>query len=175
MATKSYTDAQRGKALALYRDKGPREAARRTKIPARTISRWARSANVSTDVVAKTAEATEAAKARNAELRENLRGKLLEKALDCLERMDRRHMEIRILKSGGKNGASKAVQVELPAPTAAGVQAYATATAILLDKYRLEVGEATGRDEVLIDDPKAELSRRLAQRAQRRRAGKGAR
>ena len=73
-----YTPAQRRAALDLYVEHGPRDTARRTGIPSRTISRWAAEAGVSTDVTAKTAEATEQASLSVARRKLDLAGQLLD-------------------------------------------------------------------------------------------------
>ena len=83
--------------------------------------------------------ALEASRARQTRLREEVRELLLVKAKDALERMDQPHIEFK-----GKD----ATQVTYPKAPASAFQSYATSAAILLDKYRLEVGEATSRAEV---------------------------
>jgi transposase-like protein len=131
-----YTRTQKDRALALYTAHGPRAASRKTKIPARTISSWAKRAGLKTEVVAKTAEATEAAAARATRIREELRAKLLDKALEVLGRMDVEHIDFR-----GKD----AKKVTFPRPSPTGVREYAVAVGVLLDKDRLEMGESTDR------------------------------
>lgn len=153
--------------VALAAEVGIREASRRTGVARSTLHDWCDAAGVEVyaakDVVAQTANARAVAAEVNAakrdRLREELRLKLLEKAHDLLERMDRPHVEFK-----GNN----ANQVEYPIAPAGAVKDYAIAFAVVLDKYRLEVGEATGRTETLSvtdglsDDVKRELRTRLA-------------
>ena len=73
---------------------------------------------------------------RHNQLREELRVRLLEKALDALDRMDERHIDYK-----GNNALEVSWEV---APSGA-FKDYATGAAILIDKYRLEMGETTSR------------------------------
>ncbi|MEX0755688.1 MAG: transposase [Actinomycetota bacterium] len=134
-----YSAAEKETALALYVDVGPKEAARRTGVPQGTIASWARRAGVKTRTVSKAQAATDAAAAKAAEIRERLKLRFLEKAEDLLDRMDQPHIDFR-----GKD----AQEVIFPRPSATGVREYAVAVGILLDKYRLEVGESTDRRTV---------------------------
>ena len=138
---REYTDEQKAEALALYPELGVAETWRRTGIPKPTIASWARRAGLPhTDAATKTREATIAAAARADQLRAELRIKLLEKANDLLDRMDGEHVEF-------KNSAKEIREVRYPIAPAGVVQNYATSVGILIDKYRLEVGEATTRSE----------------------------
>jgi hypothetical protein len=140
MTRQTYTDDEKSEALSLYMDVGVAESARRTGINPLTISSWARRAGLHTNAPVKTKEATEALRARAGEMREELRLRMLHKALDLLDRMDAPHVEFK-----GKDASA----VTYPIAPAGAVQNYATSAAILLDKYRLEVGEATNRTENL--------------------------
>jgi hypothetical protein len=131
-----YSAKKQRDALELYVQFGPREASRQSGIPARTISRWAAKAGVATEVLSETAKATEAATAKAELTRAWIRATLLEKVADILGRLDMPHIDFR-----GKD----AVQVTFPGPTPTGVKEYALAIGILLDKYRLEMGESTDR------------------------------
>ena len=142
-AAKRYPAAKKEEALALYVEHGPREASRLAKIPADTISSWARREGLSTKSVATNAAATEAAKARAAALREEIRLELLAKARDMLRRMDAEHIDFKVVGAG--EGISEIKQVTFPRPTPTGAREYAVAFGILLDKYRLEMGESTDR------------------------------
>ncbi len=114
---------------------------RQTRIPKPTIASWARRAHLPhTDASLKTAVATMAASARADQLRAELRVALLEKAVDLLGRMDAEHIEF-------KNSAKEIREVVYPIAPAGAVQNYATSVGILIDKYRLEAGEATTRTE----------------------------
>lgn len=134
-----YTDAERETALTLVADKGLAEAWRETGIPKPTLATWAKAEGVRTFDTAKTAHATEVHEARSQELRARLRLKLLEKADDLLDRMDAPHVEFK-----GKD----ADRVTYPIAPAGAVQNYAVSVGVLIDKYRLEAGEATSRSEI---------------------------
>lgn len=150
---REYTEEEKASALALYGEVGLAEAWRQTRIPKPTIASWARRAGLPhTDASAKTAQATMAASARADQLRAELRVSLLEKAVDLLGRMDAEHIEF-------KNSAKEIREVVYPIAPAGAVQNYATSVGILIDKYRLEAGEATTRSESreLHDKPDDEL------------------
>lgn len=138
---REYTAEEKAAALALYGEVGLAEAWRQTHIPKPTIASWARRAGLPhTDAAAKTQAATMAASARADQLRAEIRLKLLEKTSDLLDRMDAEHVEF-------KNSAKEIREVVYPIAPADAVRAYATSVGILIDKYRLEVGEATTRSE----------------------------
>ena len=139
--TKSYSEAEKANALAVYVEKGPREAARETGIPARTIGRWAARQGLSTEVQAKTAKATATAREQAALRREKLRMLLLDKAVDVLERMDAPHKDFKVVGVGDHVSEIREVHYDLPTP--GGVKDYAIAVGVLIDKYRLEMGETT--------------------------------
>jgi transposase-like protein len=141
MTRTEYDADEKANALILYAEVGLSETWRQTGIPKPTIASWARRAGLPhTDAAAKTREATLAASARADQLRAELRLMLLEKAVDLLGRMDAEHVEF-------KNSAKEIREVVYPIAPAQAVQNYATSAAILIDKYRLEVGEATTRSE----------------------------
>jgi hypothetical protein len=153
----SYTAVQREEALALALQKGNAQAARQLGIPRGTLQRWLAEAGLNNGGVSRRMEAAhEGSKLR--------RERLLERAMYALDRMDKPHVEVR-----------GTTTVRVPAATDAGVQALALAAAVLIDKYRLEVGEATTRGEtrdLTHDDHEAELLRdairgELARRHQR--------
>jgi transposase-like protein len=138
---REYSPEEKAAALKLYGEVGLAEAWRQTRIPKPTIASWARRAGLPhTDASAKTAVATMAASARADQLRAEIRLTLLEKVADLLGRMDGEHVEF-------KNSAKEIREVVYPIAPAGAVQNYATSVGILLDKYRLEVGEATTRTE----------------------------
>lgn len=135
---------QRAAAIAVYREHGLAEAARRTGIPKTTLRRWAREEGLDTAELAgaaalRTDAATEARKSYVAELREELRAMLLEKAVDCLERMDEPHIDFR---------GRESTEVKFDRAPSGACQQYATSAAILIDKFRLESGEATSKTEI---------------------------
>ena len=146
MARREYTAEERAEALRLYVEVGPCEAARRLGMDKRLVSKWAKKTGVATVATQKNLEGVEAAEAKAAHLRGKLKGLLLEKAVDLLGRMDEPHIDF---KGGGNLGP---VEVTYPKATASACQAYATAAAVLIDKFRLENGEVTGREEVVTVD-----------------------
>lgn len=137
---KTWSEEERSTALELLSEHGLAEAWRQTGIPKPTLARWARAEGIGTDHTPKTRAATLAAQARADQMRAELRLRLLEQSLDLLDRMDSEHVEF-------KNSAKEIREVVYPVAPAAAVQNYATSVGILLDKYRLEVGEATTRTE----------------------------
>ena len=168
MATE-YDPEAKAEALRLYQEVGLAEAWRQTGIPKPTIASWARRAGLPhTDAAAKTRQATIAAAARADQLRAELRVSLLEKAVDLLERMDSEHIEF-------KNSAKEIREVVYPIAPAGAVQNYATSVGILIDKYRLEVGEATTRSESreLINTPDDELRDAVREAERLLAAGEG--
>lgn len=143
MARRVYSDEEKERALALYETEGPTAVFAQLGIPKSTVMSWAIANGVRTVRNERTAEAVEAARLDRAHTRELLRDEMLRRALDLLERMDDPHVDFK-----GKD----ADEVIYPRPSPSGCQAYATAAAILLDKFRLEVGEVTGRTETLSTD-----------------------
>lgn len=129
-----YTDTQRSEAVTLYIEHGAAEAARRTGINKRTISRWANAADVSADRDKNLTDAAERLTKQSTAQRAAIRVDLLDRIADVLQRMDEPHIDFR-----GKD----AIQVEWPTATSGDVKNYAVSFGILLDKYRLEMGEAT--------------------------------
>ncbi len=136
MAT--YTDAKREEAKTLYLEHGATETSRRLGIPRRTISNW--TAGLAQAKDKQTQAARDHLATLNAERRENIKTLLLEKAEDLLGRMDEPHVDFK-----GKDAG----QVTYPIATSSDVKNYAVAVAVLIDKYRLESGEATGRVETI--------------------------
>jgi transposase-like protein len=165
MTRTEYDADEKANALILYAEVGLSETWRQTGIPKPTIASWARRAGLPhTDAAAKTREATLAASARADQLRAELRLMLLEKAVDLLGRMDAEHVEF-------KNSAKEIREVVYPIAPAQAVQNYATSAAILIDKYRLEVGEATTRSEsraLNLNDDELDAAIREAEDALRR-------
>ena len=112
---------------------GTAEAHRITGVPRRTIIDWASKAGV---IAQAPNEKMQAARiARMAVKREEMRELLLDRAVDLLERL------------GGPSKAADTKHV-------------ATAAAILIDKYRLEMGEATART---YHEGSDDIDRRVAQ------------
>lgn len=128
-----YTAEQKAEAVRLYLEHGATHAAEQVGCTRRQVYRWLGSHGVSAK---KPEERHAETLARHQAKREALRELLLDKAADLIQRMDDPHYDYR-----GKD-ASK---VHFDKATSGDVRAYATAAAILIDKYRLEMGEATAR------------------------------
>lgn len=135
---RTYTAKERAEAVALVAEHGLAHTWHATGIPKPTLARWADDAGLERTGTEKTRAATEALRARHAAVREQVRLELLEKVSDLLDRMDAPHVEFK-----GKD----ADRVTYPIAPASAVQNYATSVGILIDKYRLEMGEATDRTE----------------------------
>jgi hypothetical protein len=148
---------EREAALTIYAQHGLARANRDTGIPRTTIRRWAARANFDPRTIAENAKANseaarEAALARCEDLRLELREEFLLVAAESLERARQPYVEF---------VGVKAEQVEYPVPPAGALFNLVKSAATALDKYRLEVGEATDRTE-LVGVPVDEARRELA-------------
>ena len=118
-----YTDEQKSDAVTLYVEHGTAEAAELTGINGRSILRWAQAAGVvSQDRIEKTEQAREVLAATQAVKREELRVLLLDAPI-------------------------RLVQQAIETEKARDAQSWMVAAGIGVDKFRLEMGEAT---EVII-------------------------
>jgi transposase-like protein len=142
-----YTDEQKAEAVRLYLEVGPDEAAKATGCSRRQVYRWLGSHGVSPK---KPDERRAETEARHYEKREQLRELLLDQAADALHRMKEPHIDYR-----GKDSN----RVEWETAPAGAFRDYALAAAILIDKYRLEMGESTSRTELHTD---SQIDRELA-------------
>ena len=143
-----YTDAQRRKAVNLYIKHGTTKASQQSGIPKRTLLRWAKDNDVVAHARDKTAEAVAESARLNAERRERIKTLLLEKIEDLLGRMNLPHIDFK-----GKD----ARQIEYPTATSGDVKNYAVSVAVLIDKYRLEMGESTSRAEITFEQAESRL------------------
>lgn len=164
MPRPTYTDEFKAEAVALAIQHGAAAAARQVDVNAGTIRSWmSRTPGVATDVHRTIEDARETARQRREAAREELRTLLVTKAVDLVKRMDEEHVDYR-----GKD----ADQVSFPKAPPQACQQYATAAAILLDKFRLEMGEATGRTEHTGET--REAAKHVADEIAARRASKAA-
>lgn len=157
---------QKAEALAIYAVSGLAEAHRQTGVPKPTLHRWANDAGldvaaISIAHVEQTAAATEARIARCDAKRAEIRERILDAAGTMLDRIDLPHKEFR---------GNLATEVNYDTAPADACRSYATAFGILLDKYRLEVGEATlvhavAGDPSEVESMRDELSKRRLERA----------
>lgn len=141
-----YTDAERTDAVATYVEHGLAEAHRRTGIPKPTLKEWATKAGIEpSDIASRSAEktraATEAHRLAMAEARTRAQAEFARSAV---------HAAIQVRSCEKGNDA----------------QGWATASAICLDKLRLELGEVTDRTERVAapertPEQEAELDRTL--------------
>jgi hypothetical protein len=142
MVRREYSWDFKSEVLAVYEVDGPAATARLYKMPVRTLKSWATRLGMHTG--AETKDVTEAACMAQKALRESIRVKVLHRADEMLDRMGE---PMRIWVGSG----ATPVEVEIDKPSASVCRDLATTFGILLDKYRLEVGEATTREEVTVD------------------------
>lgn len=155
----TYTASQREHACALYLEVGAAEAARRMNVSSRSIRRWASEAGLSAARDEKLEDGAARLHAQHGRLREELRVRLLESALDMLDRLTEPHKDYK---------GSDVVEVTWDMAPADACRAYMTAVGIAIDKYRLEMGEATER--ILTLDVISEEISRLESELDRRPA-----
>lgn len=129
-----YTDTERQMALDIYRTQGATAAAKAIGCSRQTVYDWLAD-SLSTDTEKE--KRKEEAIARRVVLREHARSRLV---YTYLRLIDRCTESVKIITKDG-------IELELPEPPADAVQKLALAAAILMDKLRLELGEATGRTE----------------------------
>jgi len=133
--TNTYTDEQRTEAVA---EQGATIAAATIGCHRSMIYKWVRAA-VSTDIVKTPAELAEEA-AYQHRLRTSLRLRMLNHGHELMDRINEPHIDFKVTKEG-------VVQVEYPTARSGDVKNYVTSVAIMIDKYRLEMGESTDRTE----------------------------
>lgn len=148
---------EKAHALEVYEQHGLATAHRQTGIPKPTLHAWAVAAGLNVTQIAgehaqRTMAATHARVARCDAMREELRERMLETAGTLLDRVDLPHVEYR---------GQHAVMVTYPVPPGSTCRDYVWAMAVLVDKYRLEVGEVTDRSELIGADT-AQAKERLA-------------
>lgn len=142
MRKQKYSDDRRAATLELYRVHGPREASRLSRIPVRTITRWASEAGVATEVVTKTTLAVEAARLSREEKMELLVEELVDATRETVADMGRP------VKATTMTGE----QLELERPQPKDRQALATSSGIMIDKILLLTGKANNRTETVGPD-----------------------
>jgi transposase-like protein len=125
-----WTEVQKDACVAEYVANGAAAAVRMFGCSRQQVNRWARARGVPPAVAA--AQRAKAAGEGLATKRARIREQLLEKVLDMLDRMDEEHIDFK---------GQKAQPVTYPKAPAAACQNYATCVAILIDKFRLEMGE----------------------------------
>ena len=139
---RTYSPKQKAEALAACAEWGPYQASKAEGAPSyATLCRWCKEAGIATLHKEKTEAAIAAREVNIAAKRAELKQLLIDKAVDLAHRMDEEHIDF---KSAGPAGP---MEVTYPKATAQACQQYATAIGILIDKFRLESGEVTSRDE----------------------------
>jgi transposase-like protein len=128
----NFTAKQKAEAIAIFHSDGSAVAAQHAGCSRQTIYNWLRDSIDSE----KTPEELQAEALYQSTLRASIRRRLLERVDNLLDRFDQPHSDFR-----GKD----AVRVTWDSATSGDVRSYATAIGILIDKYRLEMGEATAR------------------------------
>lgn len=139
-----YTEAQKKKAVELYLEHGATYAAKEIGCTRRSVYDWLGVHSAQDEKRAETV-------ARHQTKREQLRELLLDQAIDALAKMKEPHYDYR-----GKDSN----RVEFEEAPADAFRSYATAAAILIDKYRLEMGEHTART---VQEGSEDIDRSVAQ------------
>jgi len=155
---RSYAWDFKAEVLAVYEVDGPAAAARLYGVHRDSVQRWARVAGLSTR--SETKKATEAALSSLHARRLRIRDKLAERAEEMLDRM----AEAMTVYVGS---GAQPMPVEVDRPSASVCKDLATTAAILIDKLRLESGEATGHDRLdlnVTDEEREEAERILRER-----------
>lgn len=135
-----YTDEQRAEGVKLALETSVAEAAEAMNAPRQTVRDWIRDAGIDYSPIYDevTQRRIEVAKAQQEKAREELRTLLVTSSVKVLKRIDEETIDY-----AGKD----ARKVTYPKAPARDVKDLSIAAAVLLDKYRLEAGEATGRVE----------------------------
>lgn len=136
---RTYAPEEKARGLEIYAERGLAAAHSELGVPKQTLRDWAVAAGMNPADLAgrsveQTAAATTARTARCEALRVELREQLLVSAADMLDRLGEEHVDYR---------GQMATQVTFDRAPADACRSYVTSAAILIDKYRLEVGEAT--------------------------------
>jgi len=147
----TYTDEQRTEALRIFEEDGAITAAETVGCNRTQIYRWHK-AHVAQHIE-KNEDELRAEDAYQQAIRLRARRRMLSRIDDLFDRMDQPHIDFK-----GKD----ADQVTYPTASSTDIRNYVTSIAILIDKYRLEMGEATGRIET-VAPVDAELERIAAE------------
>lgn len=137
MAKRTYSDKDKSKAVKLAEKLGPAEAARRSKVPLGTLKSWMSRAGKKSKGSSKTKAATEAAQAKAALVREEVKAKRLEQLNALIDDLFKRANEKQIDFKG-----QQAKKVTYPRPPAQDIKALGWSIATLIDKERVMNGEA---------------------------------
>ena len=141
MPPMKYTDEQRAEALVLYVEHGTAEASRRTDIPRRTIRHWANHEGLAAARDLVLTEGGERLAKTYKVMRAEARVLMVEKITDLLERMDQPHVEFKV-------AGNEIHEVTHQIASSGDVKNYASAMKLILDSFRLEMGETTDRTDI---------------------------
>jgi hypothetical protein len=163
-----YSESQKREALATYVEHGLSVAHAETAVPKCTLLKWARSAGIDHNVVSaehaeRVRNGTQARVARCEALRVEIREQLLQTAQTMLDRCEQPFTDYR---------GQKADEVEFEVPPPSECRQLVTAAAILIDKYRLEMGESTGRVETVAVEQQLEVMEAMRDDLAAKRAAK---
>lgn len=128
--SQNFTPKEQARGVELFHEHGATHAADLMEVSRQTIYNWVKA---SIDLE-KTPEDVAREDLYQATLRTSIRRRLLEKVDNILDRFDQPHYDYR-----GKDS----VRVTWDTATSGDIRSYATSVGILIDKYRLEMGEAT--------------------------------
>jgi len=150
MPVMKYTDEQRTEALRIFEEQGAIAAAEAIGCHRSVIYDWYRRA-VSADIE-KTEEEQRVEAAYQKAIRLRARRRMLTRIDNLFDRMDEPHIDFK-----GKD----VIKVTYPTASSGDIKNYVTSVAILIDKYRLEMGEATDRTETVTLEAVQERIRHL--------------
>jgi transposase-like protein len=145
---RSYTDAEKAAALALYETDGPRSVEAQLGVPKATVVGWANAANVRTRKAERAKGSILSVAERKAALALGL--------LDDIERLRTqlwapcKRREVHVVNDGRSDGSHvEIVDVKLSQPTFGDQKQLMTSIGIAVDKVQILTGDVTGRTEVL--------------------------
>ncbi len=140
MTRRTFTAADRQRALQDYDTLGPAECARRAGVPASTLRSWASRVGLAAAASQRVAAAVERRTLDLEERRQLLAADLLTAAEEALQAL---HQPVAVYRVG----AEGIVAGEAPRPSPRDRQALVTTAAICVDKCQLLTGQATERVE----------------------------
>ncbi len=147
MTKQTYTDKQRAEALRIFEENGAIAAAKTIGCSRMQVYRWYKESV--TLHIEKSEEEQRVDIAYQHAIRLRARRRMLSRIDNLFDRMDQPHIDFK-----GKD----VEQITYPTASSTDIRNYVTSIAILIDKYRLEMGEATGRIET-VTPVDAELER----------------
>ena len=145
-----YTDEQRTEALRIFEEDGAIKAAAEIGCSRMQVYRWYKeSVTLHTE---KSEEEQRAEAVYQNAIRLRARRRMLTRIDNLFDRMDEPHIDFK---------GNPLTQVTYPTASSGDIKNLVTSVAILIDKYRLEMGEATGRTETVTLEDVQERIRHL--------------